>query len=424
MSAALFNSPNGGERTSSLTLRAAVDADASHRRAALEQLLIRYQPVLKAQLVVKKGTNPDEADDLVQSFIQEKILERNLLASFDPSKGKFRTFLLTSFDRFVIDSWRKSSRDARNAEVINAPVLESISEPDVFDVAWAMQVLAESVRRMQAECARKERADLWGIFEGRTLAPLRGISPVSYHLLAERHGLASEKQTANRYTIAEAMFRRNFRQVIEEYADGDAEDEAREFREIFFQAGADLIENLRIQLWNSLPEITMSTFDSERVDLRLLSRLMNLPAAPGEPGPLLRHLLTAPVPLDLGALTAENADKIREWADAQGLLLKSFGDLFAHPHPLVELLELVKDFAKEHRTDAESPLPREVATVLYYASIAVALVRCRHRITRYDDATLRQGFQWGIDQTWVDESVRAILREGIAHLQSGEEARQ
>ena len=299
MSAALSNSHNGGERTSSLTVRAAGDAHAADRRVALEQLLIRYQPVLKAHLVVKKGTSPEEADDLVQSFIQEKILEKNLIASFDPTKGKFRTFLLTSFDRFFIDSWRKASREARYAEGMNAPALEASPEPDVFDVAWAMQVLAESVRRMQTECGRKERADLWGIFEGRTLAPLRGISPVSYQLLAERHGLASEKQAANRYTIAEAMFRRNFRQVVEEYADGDAEDEAREFREIFFQAGADLIENLRIQLWNSLPEITMSTFDSERVDLRLLSRLMNLAAAPGEPGARLRHLLTAPVPLDL-----------------------------------------------------------------------------------------------------------------------------
>ena len=97
-------------------------------------------------------------------------------------------------------------------------------------------------------------------------------------------------------------------------------------------------------------------------------------------------------------------------------MLKSFGDLFAHPHPLVELLELVKDFAKEHRTDAESPLPREVATVLYYASIAVALVRCGHRITRHDDTTLRQGFQWCIDQAWVDEPVRNMLHEGMVRL--------
>ena len=93
-------------------MRVAGDVHAADRGAALEQLLIRYQPVLKAHLVVKKGTSPDEADDLVQSFIQEKILERNLLASFDSAKGKFRTFLLTSFDRFVIDLWRKASREA------------------------------------------------------------------------------------------------------------------------------------------------------------------------------------------------------------------------------------------------------------------------------------------------------------------------
>jgi DNA-directed RNA polymerase specialized sigma24 family protein len=416
MSAALPDPPSPGERTSSLTVRAAGDVHAANRRAALEQFLIRYQPVLKAHLVVKKGTSPEEADDLVQSFIQEKILERNLLASFDPAKGKFRTFLLTSFDRFVIDLWRKNSREVRNAEGIGARERESISQPDVFDVAWAMQVLAESVRRMQAECARKDRLDLWGIFEGRTLAPLRGISPVSYQLLAERHGLVSEKQAANRYTIAEAMFRRNFRQVIEEYADGDAEDEARGFRDIFFQAGSQLVENLRVQLWNLLPEITMSSLDPERMDLHLVAQLLNLPATLGDPGAVLGQLLAAPVPLDLSALTTANAGKIRSWADSQGPLLKSFGDVFTHPQPLVDLLELIKDFAKEHRTDKESPLPRDVATVLYYASIAVALGRCGQRITRHDDATLRQGFQWGIDQPWVDERIRHLLRTGLRSL--------
>ena len=422
MSAALPNPRSRGDSTSSLTVRAAGDLQAANHRIALEQLFVRYQPVLKAHLIVKKGASPEEADDLVQSFVQERILEKNLIASFDPTKGKFRTFLLTSFDRFVIDSWRRAARDARGAERLPPPSGETVADPDVFEVAWAMQVLGESVRRMHEECTRKERLDLWGIFEGRTLAPLRGISPVSYQLLADRHALASEKQAANRYTIAEAMFRRNFRQVIEEYADEEVEAEIQDFREIFCRA-AELIENLRIQLWKLLPEITMSTFDSERMDLRLLAQLLNLPATPGEPGAVLRHLLAAPVPLDLSALTAASAGKIRNWADSQGLLLKSFGDLFAHPHPLVELLELVKEFAKEHRTDAESPLPREVATVLYYASIAVALVRCGHRITRHDDATLRQGFQWGIDQAWVDEPVRNLLREGLARLVGEENAK-
>jgi hypothetical protein len=126
--------------------------------------------------------------------------------------------------------------------------------------------------------------------------------------------------------------------------------------------------------------------------------------------------LTAPVPLDLGAVDAALAGRARAWAEGQGLVLKSFGDLLHHPNPLPELLELAKEFAKEHRTDPESPLRREVATVLYYASIAVALARCGRRITRHDDATLVQGFRWGREQPWVDEATRGLLREGLRAL--------
>jgi len=48
-------------------------------------------------------------------------------------------------------------------------------------------------------------------------------------------------------------------------------------------------------------------------------------------------------------------------------------------HPL-ELLRLTQEFGKLNRQAAASELPVAVATVLYYASIATALVRCqRHR---------------------------------------------
>jgi RNA polymerase sigma-70 factor (ECF subfamily) len=412
--------PDDRDSTTWSTVRAAGDKNSPEHECALNRLLTRYRPVLIAHLIFKKHMNPDRAEDLVHGFIGEKVLTRNLLALADPNKGKFRTFLLTCFDRYVIDSQRKKS-----PEVIGDFASSAATEPgpDVFDLAWVMQVFVESVRRMRIECARKERVDLWGIFEGRTLGPLFGVSSAPYPLLAERYRLTSEKQAMNRQAIALAMFRRNFQEVIAEYAeDGEVEAEAEHFHVIFSQAGAELVEELRIHLWNSLPEMTMSTFDRERVDVRLLAQLMNLPATPADPGAQLRHLLAAPVPLDLGALGADAAC-IRAWADSQGLLLKSIGDLFAHPHPLVDLLALVKDFAKENRTDAESPLPREVATVLYYTSIAVALYRCGQRISRHDDTALRQGFQWGIDQAWVDEPVRVLLREGLKCLSSGEEAK-
>src|SRR5262249_42275542 len=162
-----------------------------------DELLRRYWPALRAHLVYRKHVPPDRAEDLVQSFIQEKILERNLLQVADPGRGKFRTFLLTALDRFVIDCWRK--------ETVTAPVGEPAPEegaargPDVFDVAWAMRVLGESVRRMRTECESKRRPDLWGVFAGRALAPLQGTEPLPYKLLADRCGLDSDKQAANPY---------------------------------------------------------------------------------------------------------------------------------------------------------------------------------------------------------------------------------
>jgi RNA polymerase sigma-70 factor (ECF subfamily) len=387
---------------------------------ALDTLLRRYWPALVAHLVHKMQLPRDRAEDLVQSFIQEKLLERNLLERADPAKGKFRTYLLTALDRFVIDCWRKQAHAARAGDL--PADAEAGAGLDVFDVAWAMQVLVESIKGMRAECASKRRPDLWGVFAGRALAPLRGAEPVPYQVLAERLGLESAKQAANRYLIAEEMFRRNFWAVLVEYAGDEIEVEAQDFRQIVAGTGAELIEKLRTQFWNDVPEVTMSSADGSRTDPTAFARLLELPTLPADAAALLKHVLTAPLPLDLGAIDASLTAKVRRWAERHGLVLRSFGELLHHPNPLPELLELAKEFAKEHRNDPESPLPREVATVLYYANIAVALARCGRHITRHDDATLRQGLEWGCAQPWVDEATRGLLREGLRRLGGTAEA--
>ena len=78
-------------------------------------------------------------------------------------------------------------------------------------------------------------------------------------------------------------------------------------------------------------------------------------------------------------------------SEAQGLLLKSFADLFHHPAPVIELLELAKDFAKANMDHPESGLPGEIAATLYYTSIAAALVRLDARISQLADADLQRG---------------------------------
>lgn len=169
-----------------------------------------------------------------------------------------------------------------------------------------------------------------------------------------------------------------------------------------------------------------SVFDA---DGRRLAALFDVSAADGagrlwqdeELGAVLRHQLSAPLRVDLVSLGRSLAGKIETLTDSLGLTLKSFGDLLSHPHPPVELLKLAKNFAKACRISPRSPLPREVATVLYFASVAAALARCRCRITSLTDAALSDGFRWVLDQPWLDDRTRALVREGTACLPGSQE---
>jgi hypothetical protein len=141
--------------------------------------------------------------------------------------------------------------------------------------------------------------------------------------------------------------------------------------------------------------------------------------APEELAALFRHQLSAPIAVDLGTLDARTAERVRTLSETQGLLLKSFRDLFQHPAPACELLALVKDFAKANLEDSARGLPKEVATGLYYLSIAAALVRLDARITQLPDADLARGLAWAIGQPWLDDESRALLVAARARAEAG-----
>jgi RNA polymerase sigma-70 factor (ECF subfamily) len=71
-------------------------ADAQEALAALCQT---YWYPLYAY-VRRKGHQPDDAQDLTQEFFA-RLLERHYLQSADPERGRFRSFLLTAFKRFL-----------------------------------------------------------------------------------------------------------------------------------------------------------------------------------------------------------------------------------------------------------------------------------------------------------------------------------
>lgn len=155
------------------------------------------------------------------------------------------------------------------------------------------------------------------------------------------------------------------------------------------------------------------------------SRLADLLRMPLEPEPvwkpedlekILKGQLTAPIEFDLTALRPETANKLATAAAAQGLLVRSLQDLLGHPNPPLELLKMLKRFAKAGREQPDSPIPREVATVIYFASAAAGLARHGSRIADLDDAALREGLTWVGQQTWVDGATRSLVQEALRLL--------
>jgi len=143
---------------------------------------------------------------------------------------------------------------------------------------------------------------------------------------------------------------------------------------------------------------------------------------PEELAAIFRHQMSAPMLVDLGSFDTTTATRLNTLSDAQGLLLKSFADLFNHPAPPLELLTLVKNFAKSNVDHPESGLPGEIASALYYASIAAALVHLDKRISQLPEADLQRGFRWLEVQAWLDDATKRLVAEARKKLSGGGEA--
>jgi RNA polymerase sigma-70 factor (ECF subfamily) len=204
------------------------EAEQEKGRAALGRLLERYQPALLNHLKCKFLLPEAEAQDLWQTFVLDKVLERALLAKADPGRGRFRTFVLNALDHFVISHRRHDRARGRRPPAGFVPLddLGPAQEPrredrpaDRTEVIWAQVVLAGALLNLHHECEAQGRMDIWGVFEGRLVRPLLDdAAEVDYEELIDRFGFQSPSQAFNTLNTAKRMFRRHLRAVVAEYA--------------------------------------------------------------------------------------------------------------------------------------------------------------------------------------------------------------
>src|SRR5207253_8695115 len=93
--------PSEGKFTAthwSVVLAAGASASAA-AMPALQTLCRNYWPPLYA-FARRLGQSPEDARDLTQGFF-ERLIEKHWVGDADPARGRFRTFLLTAFKRYI-----------------------------------------------------------------------------------------------------------------------------------------------------------------------------------------------------------------------------------------------------------------------------------------------------------------------------------
>ncbi len=139
-----------------------------------------------------------------------------------------------------------------------------------------------------------------------------------------------------------------------------------------------------------------------------------------ERGGLLSHQLD----LLLGPAPGSEADAAESDAarGPDGWETRTYRALFTAADPPLDRLQSIKSRAKyginadpsdQEGPDADGVLPREVATVVYYAALAAARVHAGVSITQLDDTAFRTGLHWALGHTWVDEPVRGLLTKAL-----------
>jgi DNA-directed RNA polymerase specialized sigma24 family protein len=407
-------------------VRQAQSADPRRRQEALADLLQFYRRPLLAHLICRMRLEAALAEDLIQGFITDRILERDLLSVAAPSKGRLRNLLIRSLENYTIDQIRRRRREARGAggpadeehwEIVAEPERNEI---DPFDAAWGREVLGQALRSMRDECLAKGCPERWQLFECRILATLTGRSkPDSYDALVQRFGFRSPQQASNLLATAKRQFRRTLESVLEEYSDtADVADELADFCRVlgssaqpsgaiaefldaqvatFEDVGMSSVGSLAVQSFEALIQ-PQADNDSEWNDADLAA--------------MWRQLLELSEALLLGHPRSITCDEL----PTDACLLPTIREMLHGARGTASDLVELKDWARAQVHQSHNGLPRELASALYFASISAARLHHDRQISKLDHSILTYGLTACRSKAWMDDATLHVIENVLTTL--------
>ena len=223
----------------SLVLAAGASTSPQSRDALATLCQLYWYPIYA--YVRRRGYRAEEAAELTQAFFA-RVLEKKTVRDADPTRGRFRSYLLGAVKQFLANEWDWKhaqkrgggtnivSLDAAETRYSREPAHEQSPER-LFDRRWAAELLELVFAELREEYREPQRQRLFERLKGC----LTGAeTDDSYRELGAELGLSESAVKAAAYRLRR-RYRELLRAQIARTVDGPGEVE-QEIRDLFAAA--------------------------------------------------------------------------------------------------------------------------------------------------------------------------------------------
>lgn len=219
-------------RTAWTLIRKAKELPESQRREQLESLLRQYWKPMYAYFR-SKGVSRHDAEELVQGFLCEFVSDEKIL-QVDPQLGKFRTWLRTCLDNYLI-SWERKRRAKKRQPADGVVSFEQLvtsdgrpfepldkEDPDAALVdSWRRHLLETALITVEDKCRAEDKLVHYKVFVAY-YCDTSG-ERVTWQQLAEQFELPSWKDAARKADWVKAQLGREIRGQVASYVESEEE---------------------------------------------------------------------------------------------------------------------------------------------------------------------------------------------------------
>ncbi|MFP2932249.1 RNA polymerase sigma factor [Pyxidicoccus sp. 3LG] len=197
----------------SMVIAAGESATPEARKALAELCELYWHPI--HAFVQRQGFTPEKAADLTQAFFV-RLLEKNALSVADPTRGRFRSWLLASVTHFLANAWDREQALKAGGGHVHVPLHDSTGQalqtpepgptPDrAFEKRWAERLLEHVLSLLREEYVLAGRGPLFDQLK-RTLT---GDDGAAHARIAEAQGM-----TPGAVKVAAFRFRKRYQELL------------------------------------------------------------------------------------------------------------------------------------------------------------------------------------------------------------------